>query len=105
MMKRLASVSRSNSPDRRVVQAFASDNLAAAVHHTLIEQVLTEETRLCQRHQQGLVRLRGDLARSLDRVIGPHHPLADTQPTIQRRQRPEKQRVEVDLVFATPASL
>jgi len=61
--------------DRRVVQAFALGDFAAAADYAVVEQLLpVEGPRQC--HQQGLVNQAGDLARRLDRPIRPHHHLA-----------------------------
>jgi hypothetical protein len=72
---------------RGVVQTFALGDLASAGHHAVVEQLLPVE-RPRQRHQQGLVVLRGDLACGLDLAIWPHHHLAGAAlPNLQWDER------------------
>lgn len=73
--------------DRGVVQAFALGDLGAAGHHAVVEQLLPVEGPR-QRHQQGLIVLRGDLTRGLDLAIRPHHHLAGAAlPDLQWNER------------------
>lgn len=66
------------------MQALALGDLAATAVPAAVDQLLPIEGP-SQRHQQGLVKLAGDLTRRLDQAIEPHHDLASATPTDLRR--------------------